>query len=72
MALATKHACGAITPQIARYSQKGIVWRFLDTLVEVTGIVLTLAELNSDRHKSPSPPPTLIYEFCFSLRLRIR
>ena len=54
MALATKLACEAKMPQIARCSQKSIVWTFFNTLVEVTGIVLTLAELNSDRRKSPS------------------
>jgi hypothetical protein len=57
MALATKLACGAKMPQIARCSQNSIVWTFFNTLVEVTGIVLTLAELNSDRHKSPSKLP---------------
>jgi hypothetical protein len=57
MALATKFACGAKMPQIARYSQQGIVWTFFNTLMEVTGIVLMLAELNSDRHKSPSKLP---------------
>jgi hypothetical protein len=52
MALTREQVCGAKVPRITGYSQKGILWTFWDTLLEIPGILLLLAELCSD--KAPS------------------
>lgn len=56
MALATKRICGAKAPQNARYSQQNILGTFFDTLVEITGILLILVELCSDKAQPPLMP----------------
>jgi hypothetical protein len=38
--------------ELPGYAQKGILWTFFDTLLDIPGILLLLAELCSD--KAPS------------------